>query len=99
MRVPEGGDGSEEERDSKEAVKENSDSKEVTTMSDLLNLLHYHLDLFDQWQPKLGRPYETLKRFFKIYIRDFDGAKDLRDRLMHTKNTSEARDIIKKATS
>ena len=62
------------------------------------SLLHYHLDLFDQWQPQLGRPYETLKRFFKIYIRDFDGAKELRDQLMHTKSTSEAREIIKKAT-
>ena len=58
------------------------------------SLLHYHLDLFDQWQPQLGRPYETLKRFFKIYIRDFDGAKELRDQLMHTKDTSEARALL-----
>ena len=42
----------------------------------------------------LGRPFETLKRFFKIYIRDFDGAKELRDQLMRTKNTSEARQIL-----
>ena len=60
----------------------------------LLQLLHYHLDLFDEWQSQLGRPYETLKRFFKIYIRDFDGAKDLRDQLMHTKTTSEARKVL-----
>ena len=59
--------------------------------SELIALLHYHLDLFDHYQPTLGRPYETLKRFFKIYIRDFDGAKELRDRLMHTKSTDEAR--------
>lgn len=57
-------------------------------------LLHYHLDLFDHWQPQLGRPYETLKRFYKIYIRDFDGAKELRDQLMHTTSTDEARRII-----
>lgn len=60
----------------------------------LLELLRYHLDLFDHWQPQLGRPYETLKRFFKIYIRDFDGAKDLRDQLMHTKTTDEARRLL-----
>lgn len=57
-------------------------------------LLRYHLDLFDRWQPQLGRPYETLKRFYKIYIRDFDGAKELRDQLMHTTSTDEARQII-----
>ena len=57
-------------------------------------LLRYHLDLFDHWQPQLGRPYETLKRFYKIYIRDFDGAKELRDQLMHTTSTAEARHVI-----
>ena len=62
--------------------------------SELIALLHYHLDLFDHYQPTLGRPYETLKRFFKIYIRDFDGAKELRDQLMHTKSTNEVRQLI-----
>ena len=62
---------------------------------ELINLLHHHLDLFDQWQPQLGRPYETLKRFYKIYIRDFDGAKELRDQLMHTKSTDEVRALLK----
>ncbi|MDO4773690.1 MAG: tRNA-dihydrouridine synthase family protein [Candidatus Saccharibacteria bacterium] len=62
--------------------------------SELLDLLNYHLDLFDEWQPTLGRPYETLKRFYKIYVRDFDGAKELRDQLMHTKTTDEVRALI-----
>ena len=61
---------------------------------ELIKLLNYHLDLFDHYQPTLGRPFETLKRFFKIYIRDFDGAKELREKLMHTKNTSEVRQIL-----
>ena len=61
-----------------------------------IDLLRYHLDLFDHWQPELSRPYETLKRFYKIYIRDFDGAKELRDQLMRTKNTDEAREILRK---
>ena len=64
------------------------------TKSELIYLLRYHLDLFDHYQPTLGRPFETLKRFFKIYIRDFDGAKELREKLMHTKNTSEVRQIL-----
>ena len=74
------------------SVEDESDAKQA----ELLNLLKYHLDLFDQWQPQLGRPYETLKRFYKIYVRDFDGAKELRDQLMHTKTTDEARQIITK---
>lgn len=68
----------------------NGDDGSGNVKSELICLLHYHLDLFDHYQPTLGRPYETLKRFFKIYIRDFDGAKELRDRLMHTKSTDEA---------
>lgn len=64
------------------------------TKQELLDLLNLHLDLFDKWQPELGRPFETLKRFFKIYIRDFDGASDLRIALMLTTSTREARKII-----
>ena len=64
---------------------------------ELIDLLHYHLDLFDKWQPQLGRPYETLKRFFKIYVRDFAGASEMRASLMETKSTDQARKIIKKA--
>ena len=61
-----------------------------------IDLLHYHLDLFDHWQPELGRPYETLKRFYKLYIRDFDGAKELRDQLMHTTSTNEVRALLQR---
>lgn len=64
----------------------------------LISLLHYHLDLYDKYAPETGRPYETLKRFFKIYIRDFDGASDLREKLMHTKNTTEARQVLQNIT-
>ena len=61
---------------------------------ELINLLHHHLDLFDQWQPELGCPYETLKRFYKIYIRDFDGASALRAALMITTDTDQARQLL-----
>ena len=85
-------------REASEAIrKEYSEGAELsitTRKTELIALLHYHLDLFDYYQPTLGRPYETLKRFFKIYIRDFDGAKELRDQLMYTKNTSEVRQIL-----
>lgn len=70
-------------------------AKEDNEKAELLNLLLLHLDLFDQWQPHTNRPFETLKRFFKIYVRDFDGAKELRDILMHCKNTNEVREALK----
>ena len=73
---------------------EAEDSSAIHHKSELIALLHYHLNLFDHYQPALGRPFETLKRFFKIYIRDFDGAKELREQLMHTTTTDEVRSIL-----
>jgi len=65
------------------------------TKQELIALLNLHLDIHDQYSEQLEpRKYDPLKRFFKIYIRDFPGASELRDRLMHTTNTREARNII-----
>ena len=66
----------------------------AASRTQLLDLLRYHLDLFDQWQPTLKRPFETLKRFFKIYVRDFDGAKELREQLMACQTTDEVRALL-----
>lgn len=69
--------------------------KENLTQTELFNLLNYHLDLFDQYQP---RKFDPLKRFFKVYIRDFPGASELRARLMETKSTAEAREVLSSLT-
>ena len=69
---------------------------EMSARDDRFELLHFHLDEFDKYQDMMGRPFETLKRFFKIYIRDFDGAAELRDQLMQTKSTDEVRAILEK---
>lgn len=61
---------------------------------ELLGLLQFHLDLFDQHQP---RKFDPLKRFFKIYIRDFSGASELRAKLMQAHSTNEARLLIKES--
>jgi len=62
---------------------------------ELLELLRLQLDLHDQWNTtEQPRKYDPLKRFFKIYVRDFDGAAELRDKLMHTKNTDEVRALL-----
>ena len=63
---------------------------------ELIGLLKLQLDLHDKYSAELEiRKFDPLKRFFKIYVRNFHGASELRDRLMHTKNTDEAREIIK----
>lgn len=62
---------------------------------ELVALLYRQLDLHDRYSAELEpRRYEPLKRFFKIYIRDFPGASELREALMHTTNTDEARSLL-----
>lgn len=63
---------------------------------ELLGLLHLHLDLFDQQQTTgtQQRPFETLKRFFKIYLREFAGASELRSQLMNTTSTKQVRLVL-----
>lgn len=61
---------------------------------ELLGLLHLQLDLHDKYAAENPRKFDPLKRFFKIYVRDFEGAAELRDKLMHTKTTDEVRAIL-----
>lgn len=69
--------------------------KREHTREELLRLLRLQLDLHDKYTAELGpRKFDPLKRFFKIYVREFDGASELRDKLMHTKNTDEVRDLL-----
>jgi len=69
--------------------------KRERSREELLALLYLQLDLFDKYSAELEpRKYDPLKRFFKIYVRNFDGAAELRDALMHTKTTSEARAVL-----
>lgn len=63
---------------------------------ELVQLLRLQLDLFDQYTtPENPRRFEPLKRFFKIYIRDFEGASELRHQLMQTNSTKEVRSILR----
>jgi len=69
--------------------------KRTHNREELLALLNLHLDLFDKYSRELEpRRFEPLKRFFKIYIRDFPGASELREQLMHTKSTDEVRAFL-----
>lgn len=60
----------------------------------LLDLLNYQLDLHDHYDSVMPRKFDPLKRFFKIYVRDFEGAAELRDQLMHTKTTADVRQVL-----
>lgn len=61
---------------------------------ELLDLLRLHLDLFDDFTSKNPRLFKPLRRFFKIYVRSFPGASDLRVSLMETETTNEVRSLI-----
>lgn len=70
--------------------------KREHSREELLGLLTMQLDLFDKYSKELEpRKFDPLKRFFKIYVRNFDGASDLREKLMHTKSTDEVRELLK----
>src|SRR5690606_15363012 len=67
----------------------------VHSKEELIGLLMLHIDLYDQYTSQLEpRPFVHLLRFFKIYIKGFDGADELKDSLMKTKSTNEVRELI-----
>src|SRR5699024_12378090 len=61
---------------------------------ELIELFKLHLDLHDKYsnelEPRLFRP---LRRFFKIYIRGFPGAGELRNQLMKTESTEDRKSV------
>lgn len=61
---------------------------------ELLDLLRLHLDLFDKYSKLEPRPFRPLRRFFKIYVRGFRGASELRNELMSTESTDEVRALL-----
>lgn len=54
------------------------------------SVLIQHLKMYDE-----SMHYDKLKKFFKMYVNNFDGASTLRAQLMNTKNVSEALEILK----
>lgn len=69
------------------------DPKEHSS-EEYLNLLRLQLDLQDQYAEQLPRSMSGLHRFFKIYVKGFRGAGELRNRLMNTKSTDEVRALL-----
>lgn len=54
-----------------------------------VELYEAHVKLFQKTWQNNERPIVTLNKFCKIYINGFDGAKDLREDLMHAENAAD----------
>jgi len=73
-------------------------SWEQWTPQQRLELFRKHVQLFaDTWRNN-ERPIHTLNKFCKIYINGFDGAKELREKLMETNSTEELITSLSKIT-
>lgn len=64
------------------------------SVEERIALLRYQLDLQDEYSKEIPRPMAGLHRFFKIYVKGFNGASDLRAKLMNTKSTDEVRALL-----
>jgi tRNA-dihydrouridine synthase len=59
-----------------------------------IDLYRKHVELFaETWQNR-ERPIQTLNKFCKIYINNFDGAKELREKLMRAFDSKELVNIL-----
>ena len=59
-----------------------------------LQLFRRHVELFaSTWQPG-ERSIKTLNKFCKVYVSDFDGAKEMREQLMGAESTDELLQLI-----
>ncbi len=53
-----------------------------------------HVELFAEMWPDDARPIQTLNKFCKIYINGFDGAKEMREKLMQASSSDELLQLI-----
>ena len=62
---------------------------ESFTARQRIDLYKKHVELFAATWQNRERPVQTLNRFCKVYIQNFDGAKEFREQLMKASNTNE----------
>ncbi|MFD1454232.1 tRNA dihydrouridine synthase [Levilactobacillus lanxiensis] len=64
-------------------------------IKELLGLLNYQLDLYDDFEKRFDTSrFPSLKRFFKIYVRNQRNAASLRNAMMETHSTDEVRQLL-----
>jgi tRNA-dihydrouridine synthase len=67
------------------------------TPEQMLQILLQHLVLYEQWGS--GKPFQVLKKFFKIYVAGWPGAADLRAQLMDATSPEEVRQKVMHTSS
>lgn len=58
-------------------------------------LFKKHLELFNETYSDRERKFNPLKKFAKVYISEFPGASELRDKIMHTQSVEESLELLK----
>ena len=71
----------------------NVQSSVLHTPKERIGLMLEHINNFEKLWGR-NKNFDVLKRFFKIYISEWPGAKELRTQLMATKNGREVKDIV-----
>jgi nifR3 family TIM-barrel protein len=67
---------------------------EEVTLKERLTLLLRHMALFEEtWKGE--KNFQILKKFFKIYVKGFEGASEVRVSLMEAKTSDEVKDKVK----
>lgn len=61
------------------------------TKEQKIKLFRKHIELFMKTYENSGRRFETLRKFCKVYVSGFDGAKELREKIM---NADSARKLL-----
>ncbi len=71
-------------------------SQYVPSLQEKLNVLVEHTQIFDKelLKPK-HKNFAVMKKHFKAYVNGFEGAKELRAKLMETENAKDVEKIIK----
>ncbi len=69
-------------------------SNKVPTKEQKLKVLIEHTKLFEKLLGKV-KNFAVMKKHYKAYVNGFDGAKELRMKLMETKNSKEVEKVIK----
>jgi len=64
------------------------------SLNDNEEILIKHLNLYNKTKES-NKGYGVMKKFFKMYVNNFEGASALRNKLMETKNVNEALELLK----
>ncbi|MFT5179740.1 MAG: nifR3 family TIM-barrel protein [Candidatus Paceibacteria bacterium] len=68
-------------------------NREDVSIKERLEVMLEHTKLFEEKLPH--KSFAVMKKHYKAYVDGFDGAKELRVRLMESQNSGEVQDIVK----